>query len=82
MQHPVRTPAEVFADQVLRENYCDEDDPDIPVSLDARVDPPPRVRDVRAWLIQGYDAGRAGLLTHDETLCGETGCSCPCKECS
>lgn len=47
--------ADEYADSVVQENYSD--DPDNIVNLDELVDPPARYRDVKAWLVQGYEAG-------------------------
>lgn len=52
--------AEEYADSVVQENYSD--DPDNLVDPDELVDPPARYRDVQAWLVQGYEAGRQAAL--------------------
>lgn len=56
--------AEEYADRLIRENYgydehdVDYDSGELPFDLDDRMDPPVRYRDMRAWLVHGFEAGQ------------------------
>lgn len=54
--------AEEYAAHVVKENYSDADEIAQTVNLDERVDPWPTYRDLKTWLAQGYEAGRAATL--------------------